>query len=51
VATAEENRLNIRRNLHTSFAGSDCQTIAIYEYGRKRIDELLLELVLHKLTA
>ena len=33
VATAEENRLSIKRNLYTSFAAaSDCRTIAIYEY-------------------
>jgi hypothetical protein len=33
VATAAQNRLNIRRNPHTSFAAaSDCRTIAIYEY-------------------
>src|SRR5262249_56515614 len=33
VATAAEDRLNIRRNPHTSFAAvSDCRTIAIYEY-------------------
>ena len=31
-ATAEENRLSLRRNLYTSFAAaSDCRTIAIYE--------------------
>jgi hypothetical protein len=33
VATAEEDRLNIKRNLHRSFAAaSHCRTIAIYEY-------------------
>jgi hypothetical protein len=33
VATAEEDRLSIRHNSHTSFAAaSDCRTIAIYEY-------------------
>ena len=33
VATAAEDRLNIRRNPHTSFAAaSDCRKIAIYEY-------------------
>jgi hypothetical protein len=33
VATAEEDRLNIKRNLYTSFAAaSDCRTVAIYEY-------------------
>jgi len=33
VATAAEDRLSFRRNLHTSFAAaSDCGTIPIYEY-------------------
>jgi hypothetical protein len=33
VATASENRLSIRRNLHTFAAVSDCRAIAIYEYS------------------
>jgi hypothetical protein len=33
VATAEEDRLSIKRNPRTSVAAvSDCRTIAIYEY-------------------
>jgi hypothetical protein len=36
-ATAEEDRLNIKRDLYTSFAAaSDCRTIAIYESPRPR---------------
>jgi hypothetical protein len=36
VATAEEDRLNIRRNPHTSFAAaSDCRTIAINGQSRR----------------
>jgi hypothetical protein len=35
VATAEEDRLSIKRNQHKSFAAiSDCRAIAIYEYTR-----------------
>jgi hypothetical protein len=32
VATAAEDRLNVERNSHTSFAAGDCRTIAIYDY-------------------